>query len=95
MHKHYISHVFHFSNYMHNRNIIFSWSDKDKTSLGKLVVSFHFQIERKQLTAMILSFQTDWSEQTVQTLEEQSDQGLHCLPFRLYRLDSLLYGRAT
>ena len=27
--------------------------------------------------------------------EEQSDQGLHCLPFRLHRLDSLLYGRAT
>ena len=23
------------------------------------------------------------------------DQGLHCLPFRLHRLDSLLYGRAT
>ena len=38
--------------------------------------------------------------QTVQTqirllLEEQSDQGLHCLPIRLHRLDSLLYGRAT
>ena len=39
--------------------------------------------------------------QTVQTqikllLEKaQSDQGLHCLPFRLRRLDSLLYGRAT
>ena len=41
---------------------------------------------------MILSFQTDRSEQTVQTqirllLEEQSDQGLHCLPFCLHRLD--------
>ena len=23
------------------------------------------------------------------------DHGLHCLPFRLHRLDSLLYGRAT
>ena len=38
--------------------------------------------------------------QTVQTqiillLEEQSDQGLHCLPFRLHNLDSLLYGGAT
>ena len=49
---------------------------------------------------MFLSFQTDRSGQTVQTqirllLEEQSDQGLYCLPFRLYRLDSLLYGRAT
>ena len=36
--------------------------------------------------------------QTMQTqirllLEEQSDQGLHCLPFRLHRLDSLLYDR--
>ena len=50
-------------------------------------------------TIMILSFQTDMPGQTVQTqirlLEEQSDQGLHCLPFRLHRLDSLLYGRAT
>ena len=49
---------------------------------------------------MILSFQTDMSEQTVQTqirllLEEQSHQGLHCLPFRLHRLDSLIDGRAT
>ena len=52
------------------------------------------------ITVMILSFQTDRPGQTVQTqirllLEEQSDQGLHCLPFRLHRLDSLLYGRAT
>ena len=23
------------------------------------------------------------------------DQDLHCLPFRLHRLDSLLFGRAT
>ena len=28
-------------------------------------------------------------------LEEQSDQDLHCSPFRLHRLESLLYGRAT
>ena len=53
-----------------------------------------------QTTVMILSFRTDMPGQTVQTqirllLEEQSDQGLHCLPFRLHRLDSLLYGRAT
>ena len=27
-------------------------------------------------------------------LRGQSDQGLHCFPFRLHRLDSLLYGRA-
>ena len=49
---------------------------------------------------MILSFRIDTPGQTVQTqirllLEEQSDQGLHYLPFRLHRLDSLLYGRAT
>ena len=48
---------------------------------------------------MILSFLTDTPEQTVQTqirllLEKQSDQGQHYLPFRLHRLDSLLYGRA-
>ena len=30
-----------------------------------------------------------------QTAEEQSDQGLTCLLFRLHHLDSLLYGRAT
>ena len=51
-------------------------------------------------TVMILSFRTDMPGQTVQTqirllLEEQSVHGLHCLPFRLHRLDSLLYGRAT
>ena len=51
-------------------------------------------------TVMILSFRTDMPGQTVQTqirllLEEQSDQSLHCLPFRLHHLDSLLYGRAT
>ena len=27
--------------------------------------------------------------------EEQSDQGLHCLPFHLHLLDALLYGNAT
>ena len=48
---------------------------------------------------MILSVQTDRRGQTVQTqirllLEEQSDQGLHCLPFCLHRLDSLLYGKS-
>ena len=47
-------------------------------------------------TVIILSFRPDMPGQTVQTqirllLEEQSDQGLHCLPFRLHRLDSLLY----
>ena len=51
-------------------------------------------------TVMILSFRTHRPGQTVQTqirllLEEQSDQGLHCLPFSLHRLDSLVYGKAT
>ena len=51
-------------------------------------------------TVMILSFRTDRPGQTVQTqirllLGEQTDQGLHCLPFRLHSLDSLLYDRAT
>ena len=48
-------------------------------------------------TVMILGFRTDRPGQTLQTQirEEQSDQGLHCLPFRLHGLDSLLYGRAT
>ena len=46
------------------------------------------------ITLMIIRFWTDRSGQTVQTqirllLEEQSDQGLHCLPFCLHRLDAL------
>ena len=45
-------------------------------------------------TVMILSFPTDRSEQTVQTqirllLEEQSDEGLHCLLFHLYLFDEM------
>ena len=43
----------------------------------------------KRSTVMIQSFRTDRSGQTVQTqirllLEEQSDQGLHCLLFHLH-----------
>ena len=53
----------------------------------------------RQYTVMILSFRTDRSGQTVQTqirllLEEQSDQGLHCLQFPLHLLDALLFGKA-
>ena len=49
---------------------------------------------------MTLSFQTDWSGQTVQTqirllLEEQSDQGLHCLLFLLHLFDKILKGLAS
>ena len=58
------------------------------------------ELAKKRLTVMILSFQTDRPGQTVQTqirllLEEQSDEGQHCLPFRLHLLSSILYGRAT
>ena len=43
---------------------------------------------------MILNFLTDGSGQTVQTqirllLEEQSDQGLHCLLFHLHLFDEI------
>ena len=46
-------------------------------------------INKYAITVMTLSFQTDRSAQTVQTqirrlLEEQSDQGLHCLLFHLH-----------
>ena len=49
---------------------------------------------------MILSFRTVRPGQTVQTqvrqlLEEQSDQGLHCLQYPLHLLDALVYGKTT
>ena len=64
----------------------------------KLKLNHFFRVRKS--TVMILSFRTDRPGQTVQTqirvlLEEQSDQGLHYLPFRLHRLDSLVYGKAT
>ena len=45
---------------------------------------------------MSLSFRTDRSGQTVQTqirllLEEQSDQGLHCLLFHLHHFDKISF----
>ena len=45
-------------------------------------------------TVMILSFRTDMLKQTVQTqirllLEEQSDQGLHCLLFHLHTFNKI------
>ena len=51
-------------------------------------------------TIMILSFWTNRSGQTVQTqirllLEEQSDQGLHCLLFHLYFIDKIPLGLAS
>ena len=49
---------------------------------------------------MIQSFRTDRSGQTVQTqirllLEEQSDQGLHCLLFLLHLFDEIPSGLAS
>ena len=49
---------------------------------------------------MTLSFRTDRSGQTVQThirllLEEQSDQGLHCLPFHVHLFDEIPKGLAS
>ena len=51
-------------------------------------------------TVMVLSFPTDRPWQTVQTqirllLEEQSDQGPHCLPFHMDLLDKFLYGKTS
>ena len=51
-------------------------------------------------TVMILNFRTDRSGQTVQTqirllLEEQSDQGLHCLQFHLHLFDEIPSGLAS
>ena len=49
---------------------------------------------------MTISFRTDMSGQTVQTqirrlLQEQSDQGLHCLLFSLHHFDMIPYGLAS
>ena len=50
--------------------------------------------EKVTFTVMILSFWADRSGQTVQTqirllLEEQSDQGLHCLLLHLHHFDKI------
>ena len=55
---------------------------------------------RNYSTVIILGVWTDRSGQTVQThirllLDELSDQGLYCSPFRLHLLDALLYGNAA
>ena len=53
-----------------------------------------------QTTVMIPSFPTDRPLHTVQTqirllLEEQSDQGPHCLPIHLHLLNNFLYGKTS
>ena len=66
--------------------------DTDQTAqICRLVSAFAFCMG----TVMTLSFRTDRSRQTVQTkirllLEEQSDQGLHCLLFNLHLFDNIV-----
>ena len=64
-------------------------------SILKNILIFGYLIAKKnskiQTTIMIQSFRTNRSGQTVQTqisllLEEQSDQGLHCLIFRVGKM---------
>ena len=64
------------------------------TELRFTVSSERLEEQRTQLfTVMILSFRTDMPWQTMQTqIRLLLYQGLHCLPFCLHRLDTLLYG---
>ena len=60
----------------------------------KLMTIVYTSVNPSFTTVMTLSFRTDWSEQTVQTqirllLEEQSDQGLHCLLCHLHHFDKV------
>ena len=53
-----------------------------------------------QFTVILLNFRTDRSGQTVQTqirllIEEQSDQGLHCLLFHLHLFSEIPKGLAS
>ena len=71
-----------------------------KTTTNKQPLIKFVLVWLKVCTVMNLSFWTDRSGQTVQTqirllLEEQSDQGLHCLLFYLYLLDKIFYGLAS
>ena len=55
---------------------------------------YDIHLYKNCVTVMILCFRTDGSGQTVQTqirmlLEEQSDQGLHCLLFHLRLFDKV------
>ena len=65
-----------------------------KSKISRLLLASVAEQVNLSLIVIFLSFQTDRSGQTVQTqirllLEEQSDQGLHCLHFPLHRLDAL------
>ena len=43
----------------------------------------------------VLSDRQVWANSVDPDQSKQSDQVLHCLPFRLHILDSLLYDKAT
>ena len=63
--------------------------------MGKSI--HHVLVSVYIMTQMTQSFWTDRSGQTVQTkirllLEEQSDQGLHCLLFHLHLFDKIPKG---
>ena len=62
---------------------MFSWSAAMALLLPHKYILFVF----KEFTGVTFN-------SVVQFSEEQSDLGLHCLPFRLHPLHSLLYGRA-
>ena len=57
----------------------------DEISLDHIFMHMH--------TVKILNFRTDTLGQSVQTLEEQSDQGLHCLLFHLHHLEVLHHSK--
>ena len=68
---------------------------KDRIHFGEWLFYTELQLLKILIT---LSFRTDGSGQTVQTqirllLEEQSDQGLHCLLFHLHHLEVLHHGK--
>ena len=70
----------------------------DTTAARQKMNIFHYLMV--MYTVMILSLRTDMSGQTVETqirllLEEQSDQGLHCLLFHLNLLGEIPLGLAS
>ena len=80
------------------KKIIAVQEEKKKLFSSEWTVIFFliFLSTTPKSTVMSLSFRTDWHMQTVQTqirllLEEQSDQGLHYLPFHLKLLDTFLH----
>ena len=70
----------------------FLWKTKTKKSHGSSVVlKCYNKLYRNDPK---FSDRQAWAN-SADPDQEQSDQCLHYLPFRLHRLDSLLYGRAT